>query len=104
MGTVRRWMSTLAVVALTTTLLPEARHLLREQRIRRIPVVDKQGQFAGIVSEEDINRISDSEQTDVRDHNLISPHCRPTHRRCDDKAGYNGCRRHRHYGGGPTDD
>jgi len=50
--------------------LPETRRLMREQRIRRLPVVDADGQLVGIVTEGDINRVSDSHVTDVRDFNL----------------------------------
>ena len=70
METVRQWMSRPAIVAETTMLLPEARRLLRQRRIRRLPVVDARGRLVGIVTEGDINRISDSHVTDVRDYNL----------------------------------
>jgi len=50
--------------------LPETRRLMRELRIRRLPVVDADGQLVGIVTEGDINRVSDSHVTDVRDFNL----------------------------------
>lgn len=70
MDTVQRWMSSPAVVAPETMSLPDARRLLAERRIRRLPVVDAAGQLVGIVTEGDINRISDSPATDVRDYNL----------------------------------
>lgn len=70
MDRVRNWMSSPAIVVSTTTILPEARRLLRERRIRRIPVVDAAGRLAGIVTEGDINRISDSHITDGREINL----------------------------------
>jgi len=70
MDTVRQWMSNPAIVAPETMTLPETRRLMREQRIRRLPVVDADGQLVGIVTEGDINRVSDSHVTDVRDFNL----------------------------------
>src|SRR5262245_24521461 len=70
MDIVRRWMSSPAIVVGATTPLPEARSQMREQRIRRLPVVDGAGRLVGIVTEGDINRVSDSPATDVREYNL----------------------------------
>src|SRR5688572_1797041 len=69
MESVRRWMSKPAIVTPTTTSLPQARRQMQEQRIRRLPVVDVAGRLVGIVTEGDINRVSDSPATDVRDYN-----------------------------------
>ncbi|MBV9788174.1 MAG: CBS domain-containing protein [Chloroflexi bacterium] len=63
-------MTTPAIVALETTTLPAARRLLQEQQIRRLPVVNAGGALVGIITEGDINRISASPATDVRDYNL----------------------------------
>jgi CBS domain-containing protein len=70
MDSVRQWMTTPAIVAAPAMTLPEARRLLKERRIRRLPVVDADGRLAGIVTEGDINRVSDSRATDVREVNL----------------------------------
>jgi CBS domain-containing protein len=70
MDTVQRWMSSPAIVVGETAPLPQARRQMREQRIRRLPVVDVAGRLVGIVTEGDINRVSDSPATDVRDYNL----------------------------------
>lgn len=70
MDTVRQWMSSPAIVALETTVLPEVRRILQQQGIRRLPVVDAQGHLVGIVTEGDINRISASPATDVCDFNM----------------------------------
>ena len=70
MDIVRCWMSSPAIVAPATTPLPQARSQMREQRIRRLPVVDNAGRLLGIVTEGDINRVSDSPATDVQDYNL----------------------------------
>lgn len=70
MDAVRDWMSSPAIVAPETMTLPEARRMLRERGIRRLPVVNAAGQLVGIVTEGDINCISDSHVSDVRDYNL----------------------------------
>jgi CBS domain-containing protein len=70
MDDVRTWMTSPPIVAPETMTLPEARRLLRERGIRRMPVVDAAGMLVGIVTEGDINRISDSHVSDVRDYNL----------------------------------
>jgi CBS domain-containing protein len=70
MESVRRWMSSPAIVVPETTALPQARRQMQEQRIRRLPVVDGAGRLVGIVTEGDINRVSDSPATDVCDYNL----------------------------------
>ena len=70
MDTVRQWMSSPAIVVPETMVLPEARRMLQQQRIRRLPVVDAQGRLVGIVTEGDINRVSDSPATDVCDFNM----------------------------------
>ena len=70
MDTVSQWMSRPAISAPMTMVLPEARQLLRQHRIRRLPVIDAEGRLIGIVTEGDINRVSESHVTDVRDYNL----------------------------------
>lgn len=64
------WMTTPVITAAETTTLPAARRLLQEQQIRRLPVVNGRGELVGIVTEGDINRISASSATDVREYNL----------------------------------
>jgi CBS domain-containing protein len=63
-------MSSPAIAVTAATPLPQARRQMQEQRIRRLPVVDTDGRLIGIVTEGDINRVSDSPATDVRDYNL----------------------------------
>jgi len=70
MDTVRRWMSSPALVVDESMPLPDVRQRLTQQRIRRLPVVNQAGQLVGIVTEGDINRVSDSHVTDVRDYSL----------------------------------
>jgi CBS domain-containing protein len=70
MDTVKSWMSTPAIVARDTEALPRARDLLAAEGIRRLPVVNATGDLVGIVTEGDINRISDSPDSDVHEYNL----------------------------------
>ena len=70
MDTVRKWMSSPALVVDQSMPLPDVRQRLTQQHVRRMPVVDEAGQLVGIVTEGDINRVSDSHVTDVRDYSL----------------------------------
>ncbi len=70
MDTVRRWMSSPALVVDESMPLPDVRQQLTQQQVRRLPVVNAAGQLVGIVTEGDINRVSDSHITDVRDYSL----------------------------------
>jgi CBS domain-containing protein len=63
-------MSSPALVIHESIPLPEVRQQLKQHRIRRMPVVNSAGHLVGIVTEGDINRVSDSHVTDVRDYNL----------------------------------
>jgi CBS domain-containing protein len=70
MDTAGQWMTTPPITASPAMVLPQARQLMRERRIRRLPVVDAEGALLGIITERDIIRVSDSHVTDVRDYNL----------------------------------
>jgi CBS domain-containing protein len=70
MDTVKSWMSSPAIVARDTESLPRARDMLVAEGIRRLPVVNAAGDLVGIVTEGDINRISDSPDRDVHEYNL----------------------------------
>jgi CBS domain-containing protein len=63
-------MSSPALVVDESMPLPGVRQRLAQQHIRRLPVVNAAGQLVGIVTEGDINRVSDSHVTDVRDYSL----------------------------------
>ncbi len=47
------------------TAVPDALRLMHDKRIRRLPVVDKRGQLAGIVSEQDLLNASPSPATSL---------------------------------------
>ncbi|PDW00067.1 CBS domain-containing protein [Candidatus Chloroploca asiatica] len=70
MDSVRVWMSAPPVLARDTMTLPEARQLLTELNIRRLPVVDSEGDLLGIVTEGDVNRISDSAEGDLAEYSI----------------------------------
>src|SRR6478672_4011991 len=70
MDTVRKWMSSPALVVDESMTLPDVRQRLKQQHVRRLPVLSASGQLVGIVTEGDINRVSDSHITDVRDYSL----------------------------------
>jgi CBS domain-containing protein len=67
---VRDWMSSPVVTVHEQTLLPEARSLLAQHAVRRLPVVDDAGRLVGIITQNDIFRISASAATDVQDYDL----------------------------------
>ncbi len=68
MDSVRVWMSAPPIVARETVTLPLARQLLAEQNIRRLPVVNERNELVGIVTEGDINRISDAPEGDQAEY------------------------------------
>src|SRR5215208_7042889 len=70
MDTVRRWMSSPALTVDESMPLPHVRQRLAQQFVRRLPIVNAAGQLVGIVTEGDINRVSDSHITDVREYSL----------------------------------
>jgi CBS domain-containing protein len=70
MQLVRDWMTAQPVIALDTLTLPQARQLLKERNVRRLPVINDAGDLVGIITEGDINRVSDTPSKDVREYNL----------------------------------
>jgi acetoin utilization protein AcuB len=48
-----------------TMNMPEALKLMRQERVRRFPVVDKQGRLVGIVSDKDLLNASPSDATSL---------------------------------------
>lgn len=70
METVKAWMSAPAIVIRDTETLPRARDLLVAAGVRRLPVVNAVGDLVGIITEGDINRISDSPERDNQTYNV----------------------------------
>lgn len=57
------WMSTNLVTATEDVSMIKAGRILRDRKIRRLPVVDKEGRLLGIVSERDLKAASPSSAT-----------------------------------------
>jgi acetoin utilization protein AcuB len=62
---VRDYMSSPVVTVTTHTPFQEALQLMRKHRCRRLPVVDRNGRLAGIVSERDLLHASPSPATSL---------------------------------------
>lgn len=56
------WMSTPAIVIAPTTTLAEARRLMEQRRIRRLPVVEN-GKLAGIITRGDLRTVQPADTT-----------------------------------------
>ena len=66
---VRDWMTPQPVTISPKTTLPEARDLMKENKIRRLPVL-KKGQLVGIVTFGDIREALPSDATTLNIHEL----------------------------------
>lgn len=66
---VRDWMSTDLVTVDENTSMMKALHLLKENRIRRLPVMSR-GKLVGIVSDRDLKEASPSKATTLDVHEL----------------------------------
>ncbi len=66
---VKDWMTTDPIVVSPDTPIMEAQKIMRENRIRRLPVVDK-GRLVGIVTYRDLIEASPSEATTLSIHEL----------------------------------
>jgi acetoin utilization protein AcuB len=62
---VKERMTRLPIVATPDLPVPEALHLMRQEHIRRMPVVDKSGRLVGIVSDRDLLLASPSPATSL---------------------------------------
>ena len=62
---VKERMTRLPIVATPDLPVPEALHLMRQEHIRRMPVVDKGGRLVGIVSDRDLLLASPSPATSL---------------------------------------
>jgi acetoin utilization protein AcuB len=54
-----------AITVRPETTMPDALNLMRKERIRRLPVVNKRGELVGIVTEADLQKASPSEATSL---------------------------------------
>jgi len=67
---IRDWMSKTPVTAKPNTSIMKAAKLMKENRFKRLPVVDDDGRLVGIVSDRDIKEASPSKATTLDMHEL----------------------------------
>ncbi len=60
---VRMWMTTELVTVLPETPILEAQDVMKQQNVRRLPVVNKRGKLVGIVTQGDIQEAGPSDAT-----------------------------------------
>lgn len=76
---VRHWMTAKPITITPQTTLPEAKQLMLDYRIRRLPVVDKD-KLVGIVTRRDINRAESTGDKSLSLHELNAMQARLTAR------------------------
>ncbi|MCS7251833.1 MAG: CBS domain-containing protein [Thermoflexus sp.] len=62
---VRDWMTSNPITISPRTTLPEAHRIMKEHRIRRLPVIDEHGRLVGIVTLGDVREASPSGATSL---------------------------------------
>ncbi|RJX29560.1 MAG: CBS domain-containing protein [Desulfarculus sp.] len=67
---VKYWMTTDPVTAAPDTSVMKASQLMKENNVRRLPVVDKDGKLVGIVTDRDLKEASPSKATTLDVHEL----------------------------------
>ncbi len=67
---IREWMTKDAITVTVDTSMMKASKMLKENNIRRLPVVDDQGKIIGIVTDRDIKEASPSKATTLDVHEL----------------------------------
>lgn len=67
---IKEWMTKEPVVAKPGTSIMKAAKLLKENKIRRLPVVDDEGRLVGMLSDRDIKEASPSKATTLDMHEL----------------------------------
>lgn len=67
---IREWMTTEVVTVTPETSMLKASRLMKEYKIRRLPVLDEQRRVVGIVSDRDIRDASPSKATTLDVHEL----------------------------------
>jgi acetoin utilization protein AcuB len=67
---IKDWMTKDPVVVLPTTSIMKAAKKMKENKVRRLPVVDEEGILVGIVSDRDIKEASPSKATTLDMHEL----------------------------------
>ncbi|MFH1136175.1 MAG: CBS and ACT domain-containing protein [Pseudomonadota bacterium] len=67
---VKNWMSKNPITVEEDVSMMEASQLMREKKVRRLPVLNKKGQLTGILSDRDIKAASPSKATTLDVHEL----------------------------------
>ena len=67
---VKNWMSTKLITVEEDVSMMEASQLMREKKVRRLPVLNKKGQLVGMLSDRDIKAASPSKATTLDVHEL----------------------------------
>jgi len=67
---IREWMTKDVITVTPDTSMMKASKILKENRIRRLPVVDAEGRLIGIISDRDIKEASPSKATTLDMHEL----------------------------------
>lgn len=67
---IRHWMTPTVITVTPDTSLLKAGKLMRENNVRRLPVVDKDGRVVGIVSDRDVRDASPSKATTLDTYEL----------------------------------
>jgi acetoin utilization protein AcuB len=67
---VSEWMSKEPITVTPETSLMQATKMMKENKIRRLPVVDENGKLVGIVTDRDIKAASPSQATTLEVHEL----------------------------------
>jgi acetoin utilization protein AcuB len=67
---VKDWMTAKVITASPTTSLMKAAKILKDNSIRRLPVVDEKGLLIGIVTDQDVKDASPSKATSLEMHEL----------------------------------
>lgn len=67
---VKEWMSKTVVTIEEDTSLMEASQIMRENKVRRLPVMSKKGKIVGILSDRDIKAASPSKATTLDMHEM----------------------------------
>ena len=67
---IRDWMTKEVVTVTPETSMMKASKILKENKFRRLPVVDEKGQLLGIVSDRDIKEASPSKATTLDVHEI----------------------------------
>lgn len=67
---VKEWMTKNVVTVTTHATLPDAHKIMKERKIRRLPVVDDNGHLVGIITRGDVREASPSDATTLSIYEL----------------------------------